>query len=209
MALTAVKAPGVPPTTTTSEAEKPVTGSLKVKVYSTGPVAVPTVSSVMVMVGAVASKGGRTTGGSATATSAIEPNFTLISSCLPSETTNFIPAAIARETTRVAFPLEPTLTRPKVFETLLPLTVFTVFSATVLPDTLSARSREIWNLPLASFLMLALLVLAAVAAGAACTGLATPVMNAVAESAATVAIAFMDAFEDWDLLELDMDSPVR
>jgi hypothetical protein len=46
-----------------------------------------------------------------------------------------------------------------------------------------------------------LLVVAADAAGAACTGLATFDMNAVAESAATVAIAVIEAFEDLDFLD--------
>ncbi len=147
----------------------------------------------MARVGAVTSAGGRTTGGCGAGMSAIEPSFTFIRSCLPIETTNFMPAAIARETTSVALPRAPTLTSPIVLETALPLTVFTVFRATVLPATLSARSREIWNFPLASFLMLALFTDAAGDAGAACAGLETPDIKAVAERAATVAIAFIDA----------------
>ena len=47
-----MNAPLLPLVTVMSLAAKPVTGSLKVKVNVTGPVAVPGVSSVMVTVGA-------------------------------------------------------------------------------------------------------------------------------------------------------------
>ena len=48
--------PAVPPLTATSPTTNPVTCSEKVNVNTTGPVAVPAVSSVMVTVGAAKSK---------------------------------------------------------------------------------------------------------------------------------------------------------
>ncbi len=52
---TAVKAPAVPPATVMSPTAKFVLASLKVKVYVTAPVAVPTALSVMAMVGGLVS----------------------------------------------------------------------------------------------------------------------------------------------------------
>ncbi len=52
-----VNAPLVPPVTVTSAAVKPLTGSLKVNVKVTGPVAVPGALSVIASVGAAVSNG--------------------------------------------------------------------------------------------------------------------------------------------------------
>jgi hypothetical protein len=52
---TAVKIPAVPPATVMSPAVKVVLASLKLKVYVTSPVAVPTALSVMAMVGTAVS----------------------------------------------------------------------------------------------------------------------------------------------------------
>jgi hypothetical protein len=52
---TAIKVPAVPPVTVMSPAAKVVLASLKLKVYVTSPVAVPTALSVMAMVGTAVS----------------------------------------------------------------------------------------------------------------------------------------------------------